>query len=62
MSKHNAISLAPKGCPWHSVLIGAVVIAVLMGAGRMLFPHASLGGIFIVSSLVGIGAFAASLG
>lgn len=62
MSKGNAVPLAPKGFPWRSVLIGVVVLAVLVGVGMIVFPKASLGGIFVVSSLLSIGAFSTSLG
>jgi len=62
MSKSNAVTLAPRGFPWRSALISAVVLAVLMGAGVMMFPMASVGGIFIVSALLSIAVFAGSLG
>lgn len=62
MSKGNTVPLVPKGFPWRSALIGVVVVALLMGIGTMLFPKASMGGIFVVSALLGIGVFSASLG
>ncbi|MCA1907571.1 MAG: hypothetical protein LDL39_04335 [Magnetospirillum sp.] len=62
MSKSNATPLVPKGFPWRSLLIGFAVVALLMGIGTMLFPKASTGGIFVVSALLGIGVFSASLG
>lgn len=62
MSNSNAAPLVPKGFPWRSLLIGVVVLALLMGVGTMLFPKVSIGGIFVVAALLGIGAFSASLG
>jgi len=62
MSKSNAVTLAPNGFPWRSLLIGLLALACLMGAGVMLFPKAALGGIFIVSALLSIAVFAALLG
>lgn len=62
MSKPTPVILAPNGFPWRAAIIGAAIIAAGTLGGSLLFPAASLGGIFIVSGLIGLAAFSASLG
>lgn len=62
MSKPIPVILAPNGFPWRAAVIGAAVIGAGLLAGAALFPGANLGGVFIVSALVGLGCFAAALG
>ena len=60
--KASPIILAPDGFPWRAAVVGlAVIVGGIVGA-IALFPGAAIGGIFIVTALVGIAAFAASLG
>jgi hypothetical protein len=59
--KPQPIILAPDGLPWRSFLIGACVGGICFAAAISIFGQAAEGGAFIVSALVGIGAFAASL-
>lgn len=60
--KASPIILAPSGFPWWAALIGLAVLASGIIGGTILFPGAAIGGIFIVSALVSIAAFAGSLG
>ncbi|TNC98320.1 MAG: Membrane protein [Stygiobacter sp.] len=60
--KANPVILAPNGFPWRAALIGGAVIAVGVVGGMAVFPAAAVGGLFIVSALIGLAVFAASLG
>jgi hypothetical protein len=60
--KASPIILAPNGFPWRAALVGITVIVGGIVGGMILFPGAAVGGIFIVTALVGIAAFAGSLG
>jgi hypothetical protein len=59
---NNAIILAPNGFPWRSALIGAVVTGIGMAIGLFVIGSGSVGGTFVVCALIGLAAFAASLG
>jgi hypothetical protein len=58
----NPIILAPNGFPWRAAVIGIAVVAVGVLGGMAVFPAAAVGGLFIVSALIGLAVFAASLG
>ncbi|MBF0323797.1 hypothetical protein [Magnetospirillum moscoviense] len=58
----KAIILAPNGFPWRSLAIGIAVIFAGMGVGLYVIGAGSVGGTFVVSAMIGIAAFAASLG
>lgn len=64
MSKPQSepVPLAPNGFPWRAALIGAAVIGIGTLGGALAFPGAALGGVFLVSALVGLAAFSLSLG
>jgi len=56
------VILAPRGFPWRAVFVGAATIALCMIVALGLIGATSTGGAFVVSGLIGIGAFAANLG
>jgi hypothetical protein len=58
----KAIILAPNGFPWRSMAVGVAVILAGMGVGLYVLGAVSVGGTFVVSAMIGIAAFAASLG
>ncbi|CAA7617756.1 hypothetical protein [Magnetospirillum sp. UT-4] len=58
----RSVILAPHGFPCCAVLTGLATLAVAMLILLNLFGMASVGGAFVVSALIGIGAFAARLG
>ncbi|MBR9970537.1 hypothetical protein [Magnetospirillum sulfuroxidans] len=60
--KASPIILAPNGFPWRAAVVGVAVIVGGIVGGTILFPNAAIGGVFIVTALVGIAAFAGSLG
>ena len=62
MTKQVPVILAPNGFPWRAAIVGAAIVAIGIFGGTLWFPGAALGGIFIVSALVGLAGFAASLG
>lgn len=56
------IVLAPRGFPWRSLLAGAAAIGLCMTVAMGVVGAASAGGALVVSALIGIGVFAATLG
>ena len=58
----GGIVLAPRGFPWRAIFVGLAVFALCMGAAFAVWGVAAGGGAMVVSGLLAIAAFAASLG